>query len=135
MVTVPADPCNPTPCGPNSQCRVVNQQAVCSCLPNYLGSPPDCRPECTVSSECSLSRACVNQKCVNPCPGLCGNNADCKVLNHSPICACKVQFTGDPFTICFPVTSKLSDQPIITKLQHFLTTTYDYVYIQLNSKI
>lgn len=94
----------------------MNQQAVCSCLPNYLGSPPDCRPECTVSSECALTRACTNQKCVDPCPGLCGLNADCKVLNHSPICACKNQFTGDPFTRCFPVTSK----PVTIKKENLL---------------
>lgn len=93
-------PCNPSPCGPNSQCREINNQAVCSCIPGYLGSPPTCRPECVVSSECILSEACINQKCVNPCPGTCGIGADCKVINHNPTCSCPAKFTGDPFTRC-----------------------------------
>ncbi|KAJ4432717.1 hypothetical protein ANN_21354 [Periplaneta americana] len=102
-VKTPGDPCNPSPCGPNSQCREVNGQGVCSCLPNYIGSPPGCRPECVVSSECPQNRACVNQKCVDPCPGTCGVNARCEVVNHSPICSCSQGFTGDPFTRCFPI--------------------------------
>ena len=102
----PGDPCVPSPCGPNSQCRNVNGQAVCSCLPTYIGSPPGCRPECVVSSECAQNRACVNQKCVDPCPGTCGLNARCEVINHSPICSCQVGFTGDPFTRCFTIPRK-----------------------------
>lgn len=102
----PADPCNPTPCGPNSQCRETNGQAVCSCLPAYVGSPPGCRPECVVSSECASNRACIGQKCKDPCPGTCGHNARCEVINHSPICSCKTGYTGDPFSRCYPVPRK-----------------------------
>jgi hypothetical protein len=105
-VIVPGDPCIPSPCGPNSQCREVNGQSVCSCLPNYIGSPPGCRPECVVSSECPQNRACVNLKCVDPCPGTCGVNARCEVINHSPICSCNQGFTGDPFTRCFTIARK-----------------------------
>ncbi|KAG5895966.1 hypothetical protein JTB14_027966 [Gonioctena quinquepunctata] len=97
----PSNPCKPSPCGPNSQCREVNNQAVCSCLPNHIGSPPGCRPECTVSAECPQDKACTNQKCVDPCPGTCGLNADCKVINHSPICSCRFDFSGDPFYRCY----------------------------------
>lgn len=97
------DPCSPSPCGPNSRCQVVNDQAVCSCLPEYTGSPPGCRPECVVSSECSSNLACINQKCRNPCPGPCGIAAECNVIHHSPICACRAKYTGDPFTRCFPM--------------------------------
>lgn len=100
-------PCTPSPCGPNSQCKVVNEQAVCSCLLNYLGNPPNCRPECVVSSECPLDKACVNQKCVDPCPGTCGINAQCKTINHSPVCSCQLDFTGDPFTRCFSIPRKI----------------------------
>ena len=102
----PAHPCQPSPCGPNSQCREVNEQAVCSCLPNYVGSPPGCRPECVVSSECPLTQACLNQKCVDPCPGTCGVSARCEVINHSPICSCEQGYTGDPFTRCYPIPRK-----------------------------
>ena len=102
----PKNPCQPSPCGPNSQCREVNGQAVCSCLPNYSGSPPGCRPECVVSSECPQNKACLNQKCVDPCPGTCGLNAKCQVINHSPICSCTSGYTGDPFTRCYPIPRK-----------------------------
>ncbi|KRT79970.1 hypothetical protein AMK59_6537, partial [Oryctes borbonicus] len=70
------NPCQPSPCGPNSQCRELNNQAVCSCLPSYIGSPPSCRPECVVSSECAPNKACIQQKCTDPCPGTCGLSAN-----------------------------------------------------------
>lgn len=95
------EPCKPSPCGPNSQCTNNNGQAVCSCLPQFIGTPPNCRPECLVNSECGPNRACVNQKCVDPCVGTCGRDAQCKVVHHSPICVCANGFTGDPFVYCF----------------------------------
>lgn len=95
------NPCNPSPCGPNSKCREINGQSVCSCIEGYLGIPPTCRPECITSSECLLSQACVNQKCINPCPGTCGIKAHCQVVNHNPICSCPSGYIGDPFTKCF----------------------------------
>lgn len=104
----PVDPCRPSPCGPNSQCRQVNGQAVCSCLPTYTGSPPACRPECVASSECAQDRACINMKCVNPCPGPCAQNARCNVRNHSPICSCPAGYTGEPFSRCYPIPPRKS---------------------------
>lgn len=98
--------CYPSPCGPNSQCKIVNNQVVCSCLLEYVGSPPNCRPECVTSSECTHDKACVKNKCINPCPKPCGVNTICKIINHSPICSCKTSFTGDPFTICTPIKCK-----------------------------
>lgn len=106
------NPCQPSPCGPNSQCREVNQQAVCSCLPTYIGSPPGCRPECVQSSECSSNKACINQKCVDPCPNVCGTNAVCRVQNHSPICSCIPNYIGDPFTRCNPPNPPAQNDPI-----------------------
>lgn len=91
----------PSPCGPHSICRVMNDRAVCSCSPGYQGTPPHCRPECLVSTECPPHLACINQKCNDPCPELCGLNADCQVINHNPICSCPRQYIGDPFTHCF----------------------------------
>lgn len=106
----PKNPCEPSPCGPNSICKISNDQPICTCQPNYLGSPPNCRPECLISSECSQQQTCINQKCKNPCDGVCGINTDCKVINHSPICTCKLQHTGDPFSRCY--------KGIITFLHH-----------------
>lgn len=103
---LPIHPCNPSPCGPYSECREVSNHAVCSCQKNYIGSPPACKPECMVSSECSQDKTCINQKCVDPCPGTCGQNARCHVTNHSPICSCSPGFTGDPFIRCLAEESK-----------------------------
>lgn len=97
------DPCSPSPCGPNSQCRQGEGHAVCSCLQGYAGSPPSCRPECIVSSECESRKACVNQKCTDPCLGSCGLGARCEVINHSPICSCPQGQTGDPFRSCYDI--------------------------------
>lgn len=102
------NPCNPSPCGPNSQCRNVNSQGVCSCVPGFVGSPPMCRPQCVTSSECPLDQACVNQKCINPCPGTCGINSRCQVVNHNPICSCIDGYSGDPFTRCNPISKMLN---------------------------
>lgn len=99
-------PCNPSPCGPNSQCRSINGQSVCSCLPDFIGSPPSCRPECTISTECAPNLACINKKCGDPCPGSCGSNTRCETINHKAICACQPSFTGDPLVACFEMMSK-----------------------------
>lgn len=96
------DPCNPSPCGPNSVCRAVEGHAVCSCQSSMIGSPPSCRPECVVSAECPLTQACLMSKCRDPCPGTCGHLANCKVVNHSPICTCPPRHSGDPFRSCYP---------------------------------
>lgn len=102
LAPLPSNPCNPSPCGPNSQCREINNVAVCSCIPGYSGNPPTCRPECTTSAECPLNKACNNYKCVDPCKGTCGISALCEVVNHNPICSCPKEMTGNPFTRCTP---------------------------------
>ena len=120
----PENPCIPSPCGPNSQCRVINSHAVCSCVTGMIGAPPQCRPECVVSAECSQDRACVNQKCIDPCPGTCGANAQCKVINHNAICSCSPGFTGDPFIQCLVEKSenltKIYSKLIFTNYLTFL---------------
>jgi hypothetical protein len=93
-------PCVPSPCGPNSICRVNGNRAVCSCMTNYIGRPPSCRPECVINSDCAMNLACVNEKCKNPCFGSCGPNTECRVVSHRPMCYCTAGFTGDPFSGC-----------------------------------
>lgn len=100
VVAAPSDPCLPSPCGPFSQCRNVGDSPSCSCLPQYTGSPPNCRPECTINTDCSSDKACVNERCIDPCPGSCGVNADCRVQSHVSICTCAIGYTGDPFNSC-----------------------------------
>lgn len=94
------NPCVPSPCGPNSQCRIVGTQAACSCLPNFIGRPPNCRPECTINEECPGNLACQTEKCKDPCPGACGSSSLCTAIKHRPVCNCIEGFTGDPFTGC-----------------------------------
>ena len=103
---VEEDPCNPNPCGPNSNPpRVIGDRCHCTCLPEMIGSPPNCRPECIVNSDCSSETACINRKCQDPCPGLCGVNAYCRVRNHVPICVCNQGYIGDPFSSCYRPTT------------------------------
>lgn len=104
--TQKSNPCDPNPCGPYSRCREVNGQSVCSCLSNYIGIPPSCRPECVVDSSCRSDQVCRNEKCVDPCEGLCGNNARCTTVDHRPICTCLSGYKGDPFNACYLEDSK-----------------------------
>lgn len=93
-------PCTPSPCGPNSQCKDIGGSPSCSCLSNFIGSPPSCRPECSINAECQSNLACINQKCRDPCPGSCGSEAICNIITHIPICSCPPGYTGDPFSYC-----------------------------------
>lgn len=105
---MPVNPCHPSPCGANSQCKELNGQAICSCSPTFFGSPPSCRPECVTNSECPTHLSCIKQKCQDPCPGTCGQNSDCRVVSHSPICSCRPQHTGNPFVLCSPIPGNIS---------------------------
>lgn len=100
VINVSTNPCLPSPCGPFSQCRDLNGSPSCSCLPQYFGSPPNCRPECTINSDCTSDKACINERCIDPCPGSCGLNAECRVQTHLSICTCITGYKGDPFTSC-----------------------------------
>lgn len=94
-------PCEPSPCGANAICKESNGVGSCLCLPDYFGNPYDgCRPECVSNSECSPSLACVRNKCVDPCSGVCGTNAQCHVINHMPQCTCDAGFTGNAYQFC-----------------------------------
>lgn len=98
------DPCHPSPCGVNAVCKERNGAGACQCIPEYFGDPyVECKPECTFNNDCPRDKACTNHKCVDPCPGVCGHNAQCSVVNHHPSCSCYVDHTGDPFRACHPI--------------------------------
>lgn len=103
MRPIPPNPCVPTPCGPNSVCQVVTGQAQCGCQAGMIGSAPNCRPECLLSSDCPSSQACVNQICIDPCPGTCAPNAECRVVSHSPVCSCQSGYSGNGYDDCRPI--------------------------------
>lgn len=104
---IETNPCQPSPCGPNSQCKVVNGYSMCSCLSEFIGTPPTCRPECSIDSDCNPNRACSNQKCRDPCPGTCGENAQCHTISHRPHCKCPPGFTGNAFSRCYVQQCKI----------------------------
>lgn len=111
-------PCVPSPCGSNAICRELNGVGSCSCIENYLGNPYEgCRPECVVNSDCQRNKACMNNKCRDPCPGTCGQNADCGVVNHLATCSCRPGFTGDPFSFCRII-------PDIKRKKEFFSSRY-----------
>jgi hypothetical protein len=94
-------PCNPSPCGSNAECKERNGAGSCTCMSNYYGDPYiSCRPECIQNSDCEKTKSCVNTKCVDPCPGTCGLNAECRVYSHSPHCTCISGYEGDARQIC-----------------------------------
>lgn len=64
------DPCYPSPCSENGICKAINGKGSC----HY--------PECVKNEDCSVTNACFNQKCGDPCLRACGENAICNVINH-----------------------------------------------------
>ena len=100
-------PCNPSPCGRNAECSEQRGAASCTCILDYIGNPYiECKPECTVNSECPNDKACINNKCKDPCPGVCGVHATCHVTNHVPQCTCDPGYAGNAFVACRRVTSR-----------------------------
>lgn len=101
------DPCRPSPCGSNAKCVSRGSAGSCVCLPQYTGDPySGCRPECVLNADCPRNKACVNNRCRDPCPGLCGPNAQCSVANHVPACYCLPGFTGNPVSSCQSIPRK-----------------------------
>ncbi|KAE8746353.1 hypothetical protein FOCC_FOCC007025 [Frankliniella occidentalis] len=112
--------CTSGTCGDNANCEVRNHRAVCSCPAGYLGDPyTSCRAECLSHGDCPRDRpSCVAARCTNPCLGVCGINADCKVRDATAICSCPRDMTGDPFNAqCQPGYDRSGkDRPVCTCL-------------------
>lgn len=78
-----------------------NGAGSCTCIIDYHGDPyVGCRPECVQNNDCPSDRTCLGMKCRDPCPGSCGLNAQCRVINHIPACFCNAGFTGNANTLC-----------------------------------
>lgn len=80
----PIDPCSNLECGSNAYC----ENGQCRCRPDTQGDPysyQGCRPECVISAECSPNKACIRNKCVDPCNGICGERAICETINHGTL--------------------------------------------------
>ena len=50
---VPVDPCLSEPCGAFSECSSQEGEALCSCLPGYIGEPPSCAQRGNVQGKIS----------------------------------------------------------------------------------
>lgn len=98
-----------------------NNLAICTCLPNYLGSPPYCRAECTTSEDCPNDLACLQQKCKNPCLGVCGRGAQCEVFKHHAVCTCPQGYTGNSFESCEPILQTPSKKNFLSSIVKDLT--------------
>lgn len=94
-------PCTPSPCGSYGCHSYGSQVAMCDpCRGPNAGTNPACRPECLAHSDCPFNLACLGLKCRDPCPGSCGVNAYCQVVQHNPVCSCPYGFIGNPFEHC-----------------------------------
>lgn len=101
------DPCNSgeSPCGINALCRVSNHRAVCLCPEGFQGEPiQECyQLECHLDEDCEPNKRCsVGGVCTNPClvHGVCGFNAQCRVVNRQAQCSCPPGHFGNPKVNC-----------------------------------
>lgn len=99
------DPCKrDNTCGENAICRTVDHRVLCLCPDGFQGEPTKkcTRFECQSNEDCNNDKKCVEGFCKNPClePGVCGINAQCKVINRQPQCTCPPNFIGNPEVEC-----------------------------------
>ncbi|KAK0172481.1 hypothetical protein PV328_005793 [Microctonus aethiopoides] len=57
---------------------------------------------CSNDTECLNSEKCIGKRCMDPCPGLCGIDAICKVIKHTMTCSCFKCYEGNPYIRCTP---------------------------------
>lgn len=96
-------------------------------MSGYFGNPYEgCRPECVLNSDCPENKACINNKCEDPCPGVCGSNAQCQTVNHIPKCSCVFGYIGNPYENCIYKEGTML---------FFLFYIYGYLFIQMRIKI
>lgn len=64
---------------------------------------PTTQPECKSDTDCPGDKACVNRRCQNPCilANPCGTDAECKPLQHRPVCRCRDGWSGNPQILCY----------------------------------
>lgn len=100
----PKDLCNSLSCDKNSTCEIVNGKASCKCLPDYLGSSPNCYRKCFSNADCASNKACIANECQDPCgDSICGIDAECAMKNHAVSCTCPENYDGNPFERCVKI--------------------------------
>ena len=76
----------------------------------------ECKPECSINPECPDDKACVRNKCIDPCPGVCGTYASCRTTSHQPSCTCDPGYEGDPFRYCTRITTGDNNFEVLSKI-------------------
>ncbi|KAI9586458.1 hypothetical protein GQX74_002305 [Glossina fuscipes] len=105
------DPCEfANACAASAKCKAKMHRPICSCPPGHLGNPTiKCMPtekaiECFEDSDCSITEACINQRCQHPCDvhDPCAQNAICVNTNHAADCNCSYGYEGNGYIGCQP---------------------------------
>ncbi|KAG7155062.1 Nidogen-like 1, partial [Homarus americanus] len=62
---------------------------------------------CGNNDDCTTDNSCVNNLCYDVCAlGICGDDADCRIANHRPVCTCPPGTTGDPLHSCVSIVTE-----------------------------
>lgn len=111
------NPCEPSPCGPNSECVAEDKEIGphCKCKPKFYDFPPECRPGCDTHDDCGSDEFCNRRKniCVKICDPLsCGENSKCRPDKRKlkAYCSCLDGFTPERGLGC---REKVADDPEI----------------------
>lgn len=67
--------------------------------------------ECKIDSDCPFDKACINEKCLDPCDSSthCGRNAECIVQYHRAQCNCPIGMQGNPLISCISVVCQYNE--------------------------
>lgn len=106
--------CGDNICGPNAECSQKGKVFKCVCQKNFFGNALiGCHPECRINSDCPHDKACVRNRCENPCQdNICGSRATCEVKNHKAVCSCNPGLRGNPYESC---TDQPDDTPLVVQ--------------------
>lgn len=100
---VPACTSDRSICGERAICNGINHKALCQCPSGFSGNPYTACVllGCRSDAECPTTKACINNKCDNPCEKtVCGRNEICQVYDHRAECSCPPGYVGDSIKGC-----------------------------------
>lgn len=91
-------------CGIGADCYAIDHRPICECPAGLSGDPQNSciLVGCRSDSDCPSERACVNDKCVDPCAnnGPCSSGEECEVRYHKAQCLCAPGFRQISDGIC-----------------------------------